>query len=110
MLNLEVVRNREEKAEQTRRRALDDADADADADGDETLDSTPASAAMTAQNSTAGAGAVLDPTAAAFVPGGGGGGTEGEEDVEMGDGEVAAGSQEAEGGEAGEGSIEEGEM
>ncbi|GAA5916768.1 hypothetical protein JCM6882_003054 [Rhodosporidiobolus microsporus] len=105
---------RDEKAEQDRRRALDDADADAD--GDEADESAAAaSAPMTASNSNA---APLDPNAKEFVPAGamGGGGEGGEEDVEMAEGGEAAEEEEAqeqEGGEAsrkGSEEREEGEM
>ncbi|GAA6034539.1 hypothetical protein JCM8097_005383 [Rhodosporidiobolus ruineniae] len=100
---------RDEKAEQERRRALDDADADEDP-------SAPASAAMTASNSAAGPGGALDPTAKEFVPGAGGAtaGEGGEEDVEMrdeGEGEAEAGRPEEGEEQAGRGSDrEEGQM
>ncbi|GAA5824478.1 hypothetical protein JCM11251_000439 [Rhodosporidiobolus azoricus] len=104
---------RDEKAEQDRRRALDDADA-------EENDDQPGSAAMTASNSTTGP-AALDPNAKEFVPGAGGTKEAGEgvvegEDVEMaeGDEQVEQGGQASRGvsqeREEGEEEREEGEM
>ncbi|GAA5847492.1 hypothetical protein JCM9279_000510 [Rhodotorula babjevae] len=84
---------RDEKAEQERRRALDEDDADADADADAVLDddAAPSAAAAAAAPAPAAAPALaLDPRAQEFVPGAPGGGdadaaADGDGDVPMGD-------------------------
>ncbi|GAA5979721.1 hypothetical protein JCM11641_004064 [Rhodosporidiobolus odoratus] len=97
---------RDEKAEQTRRRALDDADGDADADPDDSTTTSPSASADDATQSKSNRhsrAATLDPNAQPFVPGGG------EEASGQGEGDVEMQGVEEQGEEGGAGGREEGD-